>query len=101
MHDDRVYSFGNYAESHVILLPSIHDVERSSFPGLVPHTDMVNSESLGRVKAGVIIGCQVNNFTHNQVGGIFCCLVTNLHQAHRQHVNFRPFFSFGSNCQGM
>ena len=54
-------------ESHLIPLPSLHDREGSSFPGLVPSDDMVNSESVMGLKPGdssVVIGYQVNEFTH-------------------------------------
>ena len=40
------YSFGGSAESHPIPLPSLHDGEGSSFPGLVPSDDTVVSESV-------------------------------------------------------
>ena len=49
-------------------LPSLHGGERSSVPGLVPSDDMVNSESVVGVKpgdSGVVIGYQVDDFTHN------------------------------------
>ena len=53
------YSLGGSAESHPIPLPSLHDGEGSSFPGLVPSDDMVNSESVMDIKpgdSGVVIG---------------------------------------------
>ena len=61
------YSFGGLAESHPIPLPYLHDGEGSSFPGLVPSDDMVNSKSVMGVKpsdSGVMIGYQVDEFTH-------------------------------------
>ena len=61
------YSLGGLAESHPIPLPSLHDKEGSSFPGLVPLDDMINSESLMGIKPGdpsVLIGHQVDEFTH-------------------------------------
>ena len=61
------YSLGGSAESHPIPLPSLHDGEGSSFPGLVPSDDLVNSESVMGVKPGdssVVIGYQVDEFTH-------------------------------------
>ena len=53
-------------ESHPIPLPSLHNGERSSFLGLVPSDDMVNSESVMGIKPGdssVVIGYQVDEFT--------------------------------------
>ena len=40
-----VYSLGGSIESHPIPPPSLHDGEGSSFPGLVPSDDAVNSDS--------------------------------------------------------
>ena len=42
-------------------------VERSSFPGLIPSKDMLDSESVMGIKpddSGVVIGYQVDGFTH-------------------------------------
>ena len=53
-------------ESHLIPLPSLHDGDGSSFPGLVPSDNAVNSESVMGVKpgdSGVVIGYQVDEFT--------------------------------------
>ena len=53
-------------QSHPILLPCLHDGEGSSFPGLVPSDDTVDSESVMGVKPGdssVVIGYQVDEFT--------------------------------------
>ena len=53
-------------ESHLIPLPSLHDGEGSSFPGLVPSDAMVDSESVMSIKPGdssVVIGYQVDEFT--------------------------------------
>ena len=61
------YSFGSLAESHLIPPPSLHGGKESSFPGLVPSDDTVNSESVVGVKpddSGVVIGYQFNEFTH-------------------------------------
>ena len=60
------YSLGDSLESHLILPPSLHDGEQSSFPGLVPSDDMVDSESVMGIKpgdSGVGIGYQVDEFT--------------------------------------
>ena len=60
------YSFGGLAESQLIPPPSLHGGEGSSFPGLVPSNDMVNSESAMSIKpgdSGVVIGYQVDEFT--------------------------------------
>ena len=54
-------------ESHPIPLPSLHDGEGSSFPGLVPSDDMVDPESVKGIKPGdssVVIGYQVDEFAH-------------------------------------
>ena len=54
------------AESHPIPLPSLHGGEGSSFPGLVPSNDTVNSECAMGIKpgdSGVVIGYQVDEFT--------------------------------------
>ena len=60
------YSLGGLAKCHLIPPPSLHDGEGSSFPGLVPLDDMVNSESVRGIKpgdSGVVIGHQVDEFT--------------------------------------
>ena len=60
------YSLGGSVESHLIPLPSLHDGEDSSFPGLVPSDDAVNSDSVMGIKPGdssVVIGYQVDEFT--------------------------------------
>ena len=60
------YSLGGSVESHLIPPPSLHDGEGSSFPGLVPSDDAVNSESVMGVNpgdSGVVIGYQVDEFT--------------------------------------
>ena len=61
------YSLGGSVESHLIPLPSLHDGEGSSFPGLVPSDDVVDSDSVMGIKpgdSGVVIGYQVDEFTH-------------------------------------
>ena len=60
-------ALGALAESHPITLPFLHGEEGSSFPGLVPSDDIVNSESAMGIKAGdsgMMIGYQVDEFTH-------------------------------------
>ena len=55
------------AESHLIPPPSLHGGEGSSFPGLVPSDDTVNSEFVVGITpaySGVVIGYQVDEFTH-------------------------------------
>ena len=62
-----LYSLGGSVESHLIPLPSLCDGERSSFPGLVPSDDVVDSDSVMGIKpgdSGVVIGYQVDEFTH-------------------------------------
>ena len=69
----RGIQLGGLEESHLIPLPSPHSEERSSFPGLVPSYDTVNSKSVVRTKPGdysVVIGYQVDEFSHT-------CLVEN------------------------
>ena len=61
------YTVWGLAESHLITLPSLLGGEKSSFPAFVPSDDMVDSESAMDVKpsgSGVVIGCQVDEFTH-------------------------------------
>ena len=61
------YSFEDSAEGHLIPLPSLHHWEESTFPGVVPLSDTVNSESVVDMKPGdsdVVIGYQVDEFTH-------------------------------------
>ena len=60
------YSFGSLAESHPIHPPSPHGGEGYSFSGLLPSSDMVDSESVMDIKpgdSGVVIGYQVDEFT--------------------------------------
>ena len=62
----RVYGLGGSIESHPIPLPSLCDGEGSSFPGLVPSDDVVDSDSVMGIKPGdssVVIGYQVDEFT--------------------------------------
>ena len=57
------------AESHQNPPPSLHGVDGSSFPGLVPSDNTVNSESAVSIKpgdSGVVIGYQVDEFTHTR-----------------------------------
>ena len=52
--------------SHLIPLPSMNGGEWSSFLGLVPSSDMVDTESKMGIKpddSGVVIGYQVDEFT--------------------------------------
>ena len=61
------YSLGGSIESHLIPLPSLHGGEGSSFPGLVPSDDAVNSDSVLGIKPGdssVVIGYQADEFSH-------------------------------------
>ena len=58
------YSFGGLADSHLIPLPSLHSGEGSSFLGLVPSGDTVDSESVMGIKpgdSGVVIRYQVDD----------------------------------------
>ena len=61
------YSFGVTGESHLILPPSLHGEEGSSFPGLVTPNDAVNSKSVVGMTPGdssVVIGYQVHEFSY-------------------------------------
>ena len=61
-----VCSLGCSVESHPIPLPSLCDGEGSSFPGLVPSDDVVNSDSVMGIKpgdSGLVIEYQVDDFT--------------------------------------
>ena len=61
------YSLGGSVESHLIPPPSLHEGEGSSFPGLMPSDDTVNSDSVMGIKPGdssVVIGYQVDEFIH-------------------------------------
>ena len=65
-----IYMVGHTAlgawQSHPMPAPSLHDGEGSSFPGLVPSDDTVNSESVMGIKSGdssMVIGYQVDEFT--------------------------------------
>ena len=61
------YSFGGLAESQLIPPPSLHGGEGSSFPGFVPSSDTVDSESVIGIKPGdfgMVMGYQVDEFTH-------------------------------------
>ena len=58
-------AFGAW-QSHPIPHSSLHDQEGSSFPGLVPSDDTVDTESVVGIKpgdSGVVIGYQVDEFT--------------------------------------
>ena len=62
-----VYGPGGSIESHLIPPPSLCDGEGSSFTGLVPSDDAVDSPSVMGIKpgdSGVVIGYQVDEFTH-------------------------------------
>ena len=63
----EAYSLRGSVESHLIPLPSLHDVEGYSFTGLVPSDKVGNSDSVMGIKPGdssVVIGYQVDEFTH-------------------------------------
>ena len=67
-----VYSFEGLVESHPIPPPSLHGGEGSSFPGFAPSNDTVDSESVMAIKpddSGVVIGYQVDEFTHTWSAG--------------------------------
>ena len=59
-------AFGTW-QSLLTPLPSLHGGEASSFPGLVPSSDTVNSESVVGIKpgdSGVLNGYHIDYFTH-------------------------------------
>ena len=61
----KVADAGN-STSFFSISPSLHDGKGSSFPGLVPSDDAVNSDSVMGIKpgdSGVVIGYQVDEFT--------------------------------------
>ena len=63
----RHTALGRSTEGNPIPLPSPHGREGSSFPGLAPANDMVNSESVMGIQpgdSGAVIGHQVDEFTH-------------------------------------
>ena len=73
-------------QSHPIPPPSLHDGERSSFLGLVPSNDTVDSESLVGTKpgdSGVVIGYQFHEFTGYLVCRAVCCSFPHLSWVHR------------------
>ena len=53
---DGAYSFRGLAENHLIPLSSLHGGEASSFPGLVPFDDTVNSESVMALNLVIVVG---------------------------------------------
>ena len=60
------YILEGLAEGHMIPLASLHGRDGSAFPGSVPPSDMVNSESVVWVKpgnSGVMIDYQVDEFS--------------------------------------
>ena len=62
-----VHSLGGSVQSHLIPPPLLCDGEGSSFPGLVPSDVAVDSDSVMGIKpgdSGVVIGYQVDEFTH-------------------------------------
>ena len=72
----ETYSLGGSTESHLIIPPSLRDGEGSSFPGLVPLDDTVDSESVMGVKlvdSSVVIGYQVDEFYLHLVCRAVCC----------------------------
>ena len=82
-------------QDHLMPLPSLHGKEGSSFQGLVPSDDMINSESMVAIQPG-----NSNNsycvsawwiYSH-LVDRTFCCSGTNLIQIHGQGVNFLACF---------
>ena len=63
----EAYCLGGSVESHLIPPSSLHGGEGSSFPGLVPSDDAVNSFSVMGIKPGdssVVNGYQVDECTH-------------------------------------
>ena len=56
-----------------------------SFPGVVPSNDTIDSESVMGIKpgdSGVVIGYQVDEFTHYLVCRVICCLFPHLSWVH-------------------
>ena len=83
------------AESQAIPLPSLHVGEKSSFPGCVPPSDMINSKSVVGIKpgdSGVMIGYQVDEFTDTWLVRHFLLshTITLVLQARCQHSTHFP-----------
>ena len=79
------YNLWGLEESHLIPLPSLHDGEGSSFPGLVPSDDEVDSESVMGIKPGdssVVIGYQIDEFYLHLVCRAVCCPPPHLSWVH-------------------
>ena len=79
-------------QSHSFPLLYLDGREGSSFSGYVSPNDMVDSKSVVGVKPCdfvVVIGYQVDEFTHTLLVECFCS-ITNLSQVYRQGVNYRP-----------
>ena len=94
------YRFGGLTESHLIPLPSLHGGEGSSFPGLLPSNDTVNSESAMGVKpgdSGVVIGYQVTEFTHTWSAEQFVAL-SDIYPGFTGKVSSLTHFPLGLDC---
>ena len=66
-----------------------HIWEGSSLPGFVPTSGMFDLESAEGIKFGdssVVIGHQVDEFTHT-LSAVFCCQIIHLPWVHKQSVN--------------
>ena len=95
------YSFKGLADSHLILLPSLHGGEGSSFPGCLPPNDMVNSELVVRIKPGVsgmMIGCQVDEFTC--IWSVECFITqSNIYPSFTDKVSTLTHFTLDPDCE--
>ena len=81
--------------------PSLHGGEGSSFAGLVPPDDMVNSESVVSIKpgdSGVVIGYQVDEFNHTWSLGWFVAH-SHIYPWFTGKVSSLPHFPMEPGCQ--
>ena len=96
-----VYSLGDSIESPLIPLPSLHDGEQSSFPGLLPSDDAVNSDSVMGIKPGdlgMVIGYQVDEFTHTWSAELFVAH-SNIYPGFTGKVSSLTHFSLEPGCE--
>ena len=97
------YSVGGLTESHLIPLPSLHDGEGSSFPGLVPSDDMGDSESVMGIKLGdssVVNGYGVDEFTPTWSAEWFVAL-SHIYPGSTGKVSSLTHFPLEPGCKGL
>ena len=97
----EAYSLGGSVESHPIPPPSLHDGEGSSFPGLVPSDDAVDSESVMGIKPGdssVVIAYHVDEFTHTWSAEWFV-VCSHIYPGFTGKVSSLPHFPLEPGCE--